>query len=122
VELLFALNLLLHALHLLVIGANCFGWLWRAARVWVLALQLATLGSWVGFGILKGWWGYCPLTDWHWDVKRVMGETGLPRDYISYVLNNWFGLYPNPELLPLLIFGCFGLALGINCWLLLRKR
>ena len=48
---------------------------------WFLFAALASviIGSvLVGLGAVYGW-GYCPCTDWHWDVKRRLGETGLPR-------------------------------------------
>jgi len=30
--------------------------------------------------------GYCPCTDWHWQVKVTLGETNLPNSYITYLL------------------------------------
>lgn len=31
--------------------------------------------------------GYCPCNDWYWQVKRELGETGLPASYIKYFLD-----------------------------------
>jgi hypothetical protein len=46
-----------------------------------------TLLAWLGIGWYIGTIGYCPLTDWHWDVKRALGETDLPNSFIKYLLD-----------------------------------
>jgi hypothetical protein len=28
--------------------------------------------------------GYCPVTDWQWEVKEKLGETDLPASFIKY--------------------------------------
>jgi hypothetical protein len=45
-----------------------------------------TLFSWLALG-LKYSIGYCFLTDWHWEVKRKLGETDLPASFIKYFLD-----------------------------------
>jgi hypothetical protein len=85
-----ALDLLLMAVHLGVIGINLLGWMFPMFRViqrWVLGL---TTLSWLGLGPWFGW-GYCFLTDWHWDIKRALGEGQLPPSYIQYILRNRLG-------------------------------
>lgn len=80
----------LMAFHLLIIGINVFGWIAPRTRVlqrWVLLL---TTLSWVGLGAFYGL-GYCFLTDWHWTVKRQLGEWALPPSYIQYILHNKWG-------------------------------
>ncbi|MCW3107811.1 MAG: hypothetical protein JWQ09_2317, partial [Segetibacter sp.] len=44
---------------------------------------LLTAGSWFLLGIWFGW-GYCPVTDWQWQVKEKLGEKGLPASFIEY--------------------------------------
>ena len=85
-----ALDVLLMVVHLGVIGINVLGWIFPATRWlqrWVLGL---TTLSWLGLGWWFGW-GYCFLTDWHWDVKRALGESPLPPSYIQYILRNRLG-------------------------------
>lgn len=41
---------------------------------------LGVLGIWYG-------WGYCPLTDWHWNIKQQLGEQHLPNSFIKYCLD-----------------------------------
>ncbi len=36
--------------------------------------------------------GFFPLTEWHWQVLRKMGETGLPESYVQYILDRLMGI------------------------------
>ena len=85
------LDALLLASHTLLIGFNLLGWIWPRTRRLHLFTITATLLSWFGLGIFWGW-GYCPLTDWHWEVKRALGETGLPGSWVKYHLDLVTGL------------------------------
>lgn len=69
-----------------------FGWLkpsWRKIHVTAILL---TLTAWLLIGLYKGVLGYCPLTDWHWDIKRSLGERGMPSSFIEYILEKISGL------------------------------
>ena len=59
---------------------------------------ILTFISWVGFGYYYGF-GYCFLTDWHWQLKEKAGETDLPLSYIKLVLDRTTGKNINPELI-----------------------
>jgi hypothetical protein len=48
----------------------------------------ATLFSWLVLGLKYGL-GYCFLTDWHWDIKRKLGETDLPASFVKYFLDKY---------------------------------
>lgn len=80
------LNILFHVLHLIVIGINLFGWIPRSTRVlhrWCVGI---TAACWLVIGpAMSGTLGYCPLTEWHWNVKTRMGETDLPSSYIDFL-------------------------------------
>ncbi len=78
------LDVLLFLMHLIVILFNTTGWIWEVTRKWHLLAVIITLISWFILGFWFGW-GYCFLTDWHWDVKRKLGETGLPNSFIQYL-------------------------------------
>ncbi|MFP4174011.1 MAG: DUF2784 domain-containing protein [Candidatus Hydrogenedentota bacterium] len=56
------------------------GWSHPRTRRWHLAATLLTVFSWLGLGYWYGW-GYCPCTDWHWQVREAMGH---PPHYTSY--------------------------------------
>lgn len=84
------LNHALMLLHLLVIGINMFGWIWPRTRPLQRWTLLLTTLSWLGLGAFYGL-GYCFLTDWHWSIKRQLGERALPPSFIQYILHNKLG-------------------------------
>ena len=55
-------------LHLISLGLTTFSWL--------------VPGIWYGFG-------YCFLTDRHWEIKEKFGQTGLPASFI------YLKIFPN---------------------------
>lgn len=75
---------------------NLTGWIWRKTRPWQLVTLTLTFLSWIGLGIWYGW-GYCPLTDWHWDVLRQLGAKDLPNSYVQYVLKRLFSITVSPS-------------------------
>ena len=98
------LNLVDHfltALHLLIIGLNLFGWIWPATRRLHLWCVLLTAASWLGLGIWFGI-GYCPLTDWQWQVKSKLGETDLPNSFIKYWVDKVAGIDADPVLIDVI--------------------
>ncbi|MDZ7807339.1 MAG: DUF2784 domain-containing protein [Gracilimonas sp.] len=97
--------------HLLLIAFNLIGWIWRKTRRLHLYVISATIFSWLGLGAFYGW-GYCPCTDWHWQVKRALGEAGLPSSYIKYYLDQMFGFSWDTFTVDVLVA-----ALGIGAFL-----
>lgn len=87
--------------HLMLVLFVLFGWVWRKARPWNLVVILLTLASWFLLGLKYGI-GYCPLTDWHFQVLRKMGETGMPSSYISYVVLRFTSYLPSQTLVDVL--------------------
>lgn len=84
------LNILFHFLHLAVIFVNLTFWLsFRTLRIAQIT-QILTLINWFGFGLYYGF-GYCFLTDWHWQIKEKLGEKDVPSSYIKYVLDEVTG-------------------------------
>lgn len=77
------LDLFYTFLHLLVIGFNLLGWIWLKTRTAHFISILLTAGSWFLLGIWFGL-GYCPITDWQWQVKEKLGEKRLPASFIEY--------------------------------------
>lgn len=72
-------------LHATLILFNLFGWIpIRTLRLHLIVI-LSTFASWLLLGLFYGI-GYCPLTDWQWDIKRAAGETDLPPSFIEYYL------------------------------------
>ena len=102
------LDVVLVAFHTLLVGFNTLGWAWRRTRRIHLFTIAATLLSWFGLGLIYGW-GYCPLTDWHWQVKRALGETDLPASCMKYYLDRITGVDWSSALVDALVIGA---ALG----------
>jgi hypothetical protein len=76
----------LNIFHLVIVLFLIFGWISiRSRRLHRFAVGV-TAFLWIGIGALVGKLGYCPMTDWHWDVKRLRGEQDLPVSYIDYNL------------------------------------
>lgn len=78
-------------LHTGLIVFNLTGWYWRYTKklhLWTISL---TFASWIILGIWYGW-GYCPLTDWHWQVLEKRGVSSLPSSYITYLIERVTGL------------------------------
>lgn len=101
--------------HTCLILFNLFGWLWRPLQKWQLLTISLTFASWLGLGIWYGL-GYCPLTDWHWDILRKMGETNLPNSYISYLFQRLLGLKLPDLWVDVLTVSMAILALAASIW------
>jgi len=71
------LNVAFFVLHTAWIAFTSLGWVWRRARRLHLAAVLLTAASWFGLGVWYGW-GYCPCTDWHWQVRARLGYVDPP--------------------------------------------
>ena len=64
---------------------NLLGWIWKKTRKANLITLILTGLSWFVLGIFYGI-GYCPLTDWHWQVLEKLGKHDLPYSYIKYLI------------------------------------
>ncbi len=99
--------------HLALILFNLFGWIWKPLRKAHFITISLTLASWFILGIWYGW-GYCPFTDWHWQVLRELGHIGLPSSYISFLVTRISGYKPPAQWVDGLTLGFALLALIIS--------
>ncbi len=108
------LDFFLTTIHGCLVVFNLTGWLWRRTRRLHLGVIGLTILFWFGAGAFYGW-GYCPLTDWHWQVKYRLGETGLPASYIKYYADRITGYDTNALLIDasVLVLGLSALALSL---------
>ena len=95
------------------------GWAWRRTRRLHFIIIGLTILSWFGLGIFFGW-GYCPFTDWHWEVKRKLGETNLPHSYVKYYVDKLTEYTWNPLVVDAAVLILGILAFTLSCWLNLR--
>jgi Protein of Unknown function (DUF2784) len=109
------LDIFYTCIHLLIIGFNLFGWIWPKTRKLHLIVVTVTLLCWFGLGIWYGW-GYCPVTEWQWDVKEKLGETNLPNSFVKYFGDRITGRnFPAP-LVDRVTLTSFLLAIGITIY------
>ena len=110
--------LLFHSLWILLV---VLGWIWSRTRPLSLAALALTAVSWFGLGYWLGW-GYCICTDWHWQVRRSLGEFDLHHNYIGFLIREGTGLeIPDPVLEPV-ILGAFLTSVVGGIGLSLRDR
>jgi len=100
---------------------NLTGWIGRRTRLWHLVTSGLTVLSWFALGAIYGF-GYCPCTDWHWQVKRRLGEADLPASYVKYYADRLTGLDWNATFVDVttLVVGV-GVFL-LSCWLNWRDQ
>jgi Protein of Unknown function (DUF2784) len=103
------LNIFFTIAHLALTVFNLIGWIWKRTRKLHLITLIVTAFWWLVPGIWYGW-GYCPLTDWHWQVKEKLGETNLPNSFIKYFADKITGRDINPSLVDNVTLGCLVFA------------
>ena len=105
--------------HLAVIIFNLFGWIYKPLRKWNLGLLLLTGLSWSVLGIFYGF-GYCPLTQWHWEVLSKLGRYPVENSYTQYLFDRITGMYVNSRLADTVTLAVFLAALFISSYLNIR--
>lgn len=116
------LDLFFLVFHLLLVMFVLTGWIWNKTRPWHLAVVLLTLASWFILGLRYGI-GYCPLTDWHFQVLRELGKTNLPNSYISYIITRFTGMEVPERLVDIVTAGAaFGALAASVKMMFFRKR
>ncbi|WCL47746.1 DUF2784 family protein [Leptospira sp. GIMC2001] len=95
VTFLWIINIVLFQIHSFVIVINLFAWMsWKFRKLHYAVISL-TIFSWIVLGFFYGF-GYCFLTDWHYDILRDLGYSNLPYSYIKFCLDSIFGSDLNP--------------------------
>jgi hypothetical protein len=105
-----AANLFFFIFHSMLIIFNLFAWIWRKTRLINLIVIFLTLSSWFILGIWYGY-GYCPFTDWHWQVREKLGYVGHPPSYTAFLVREITGWEPPDELINRLTLGLLLAAL-----------
>ena len=119
------LDILFVVFHSSLTLFNLLGWIWKKTRLANLITLALTGASWLFLGLIVGVLGYCPLTDWHYDILYKLGETDLPISYIKYLIDRLAGLDVNETIVNKATLYCFIIALVISLFLNIkdfRKR
>lgn len=108
-----ALDYLFTILHLIIIGFNLFGWIYKPTRKLHFWFAMLTLSCWTILGIWYGL-GYCPITDWQWNIKTQLGEQNLPGSFIKYFADKLTGSNINTTLIDVLTLVFFLIAIACS--------
>jgi hypothetical protein len=103
------LDIFFFVFHSALILFILLGWLWRPARKAHLVVVGLTALSWFGLGIWYGF-GYCPCTDWHWQVRYQLGHVDMPNSYIKFLVDACTGWDTNARLVDTTTVAAFGAA------------
>ena len=115
------LDIFFTLLHLVIIVFNLIGWVWAKTRRVHFYCILLTAISWFILGIWYGW-GYCPITDWQWQIKETLGEGNLPNSFIKYFADQVSGEDINTHLIDTLTVVLFVLAAGLSVYVNFVKK
>lgn len=113
-------NYFFYLLHSALITFNLFGWLFPRWRKLNLISLSATFASWIILGFWKGW-GYCFLTDWHYEILYRLGENDMPSSYINFLLHKLTGFTFSTRLIDISTIGLALVALICSLWVNLKK-
>lgn len=101
-----------------------FGWIWKKTRLANLVVILFTVFCWFFLGIWYGF-GFCPCTEWHWQVRFKLRDYDLPNSYTKFLVDTLTGLEVSQQLVDaaavsfLLLALLVSLSLNIRDW---KKR
>lgn len=110
------LDVLFFWFHIIIIAFNLFGWIWERTRKLHLLVVAGTLFSWLILGFKFGF-GYCFLTDWHWNIKTQLGEYNLPASFIKYFLDTYTKINLSAGVVDVVTGLLFGLAILITIYI-----
>jgi hypothetical protein len=120
-ELLHIIDIFFVVFHSALTLFNAFGWIWQKTRILNLVTLILTGASWFILGIFYGF-GYCPLTDWHFQILHKLGEHHLPYSYIEYLIERLTAFNPNSELVDTITAVVFFVALTLSIILNIRDN
>ena len=111
----------LNVFHLAIVAMLLFGWISRKTRRlhrWTVGI---TAFCWTVVAELMGKkLGYCPVTDWHWQIKRLRAQDDMPPSYIAYQFQQ-IGLNFDPVKVDYAAIGVFILIIVITLGLWARE-
>lgn len=124
-EILSVLNGTIELFHICLTLFVTFGWLVIRLRKLHLLFTSFVLFSWVVLGYFYGW-GYCFLTEFHWQIKEALGATNLPYSFIGYSLDKYLGIDLSDSQIDVLSYTALGISvfatISINLKFYLKSK
>mgnify|MGYP006311758839 FL=1 len=102
--------------HSALILFNLFGWIFKKTRKLNLIILLLTGGSWFLLGLFYGM-GYCPLTDWHFEVLDRLGRHPGTYSYVHYLSRRLLDIKISADAANNLTVVCFFAALLVSVYM-----
>jgi Protein of Unknown function (DUF2784) len=99
--------------HIGLILFNLFGWLFKPLQKWNLISLSLTAFSWFVLGAFYGF-GYCFLTDWHWQIREHLGYANPFNSYIQFLITTLFSISVSEQLVNVLTATLFFAALMMS--------
>jgi hypothetical protein len=109
------------AFHIFLIFFNLFGWIPKRLRKWNLISLCLTAFSWFVLGIFYGF-GYCFLTDWHWQVREKLGYATESNSYIHFLITKFTGFSLGEKLVDTFTAIFFSIAFTCSIYFNNRRR
>ncbi|REJ84283.1 MAG: DUF2784 family protein [Bacteroidetes bacterium] len=107
------LDIFFFVFHTGLILFNITGYFFKKFRKWNLLTLILTGLSWFVLGIWYGI-GYCPCTDWHWQVRRELGYTEFYNSYIQFLVVKLTGIQISPQITDLVVVLVFVFSLVLS--------
>jgi len=115
------LDLFFTVFHTFLVFFNLLGWIWKKTRRLNLICIGLTAASWLILGIFYGF-GYCPLTDWHFNILKKLGYTDLPDSYLSFLFTRLTGWQVDQTLVDAVTLWGLVIALILSLYVNFRGR
>lgn len=113
------LDVFFFVFHSILMLFILLGWLWKKTRWANLVVILLTAFSWFGLGIWYGF-GYCPSTDWHWQVRERLGHYDMPDSYTKFLVDTLTGLDVKQKIVDISAVLFLMSALLASAWMNVR--
>src|SRR5688572_23205031 len=107
--------------HIGLIFFNLFGWIPRSWRKLNLIALSLTAFSWFILGIFYGF-GYCFLTDWHWQVREQLGYSNESNSYIHFLIKELTNISLDESLVDTFTAIFFFVAFALSIYVNVRHR
>jgi hypothetical protein len=114
-------NIFFFVFHVALILFNLFGWIPKKLRKLHLASLSLTAFSWFVLGFFYGF-GYCFLTEWHWQIREKLGYTNESNSYIHFLLVEIFGISIDENLVDVFTGIFFFAAIAASIYVNLKVR